>query len=105
MLPVVSALLACLAAWFRSRHSMQLEILALRHQLAVYQQSVPRPRIRADRPPVVGLACPSVVRVAGRACLCPTPHRDRLAEEAIPRALEAFKSRQHVWSAHHCQGG
>ena len=46
MLPVVSALLACFAAWFRSRHSMQLEILALRHQLAVYQRSVPRPRIR-----------------------------------------------------------
>jgi putative transposase len=46
MLPVVSALLACLAAGFRSRHSMQLEILALRHQLAVYQRSVPRPRIR-----------------------------------------------------------
>jgi hypothetical protein len=46
MLPVVSALLACLAAWFRSRHSMQLEILSLRHQLAVYQRSVPRPRIQ-----------------------------------------------------------
>jgi putative transposase len=46
MLPVMSALLACLAAWFRARHSMQLEILALRHQLAVYQRSVPRPRNR-----------------------------------------------------------
>jgi hypothetical protein len=46
MLPVVSALLACLAAWFRSRHSMQLDILALRHQVAVYQRSVPRPRIQ-----------------------------------------------------------
>lgn len=45
MFPVVSALLACLAAWFRSRRSMQLEILALRHQVAVYQRSVPRPRI------------------------------------------------------------
>ena len=50
MLPVMSALLACLAAWFRSRRSMQLEIVALRHQVAVYQRSVPRPRIRpADR--------------------------------------------------------
>jgi hypothetical protein len=46
MLPVVSALLAYLAAWLRSRHSMQREILALRHQLAVYQRSVPRPRIQ-----------------------------------------------------------
>jgi putative transposase len=29
MLPVVSALLACLAAWFRSRHSMQLDFFTV----------------------------------------------------------------------------
>jgi putative transposase len=46
MSPVASALLAFLAAWFRSRCSLQLEILALRHQLAVYQRSVPRPCIQ-----------------------------------------------------------
>jgi putative transposase len=46
MSPVVSALLAFLAVCFRSRRSLQLEILALRHQLAVYQCSVPRPRIQ-----------------------------------------------------------
>jgi putative transposase len=50
MPPVICALLACLAACFRSRRSIQLEILALRHQLAVYQRSVPKPRIQpADR--------------------------------------------------------
>jgi hypothetical protein len=50
MFPVVSALFAFLAAYFRSRWSMQLEILALRHQMAVSQRSVPGPRIRpADR--------------------------------------------------------
>jgi putative transposase len=46
MRPVVSALLAFLAACFRSRRSMQLEILALRHQMAVYERSIPRPRIQ-----------------------------------------------------------
>jgi hypothetical protein len=46
MRPVVSALLAYLTTWLRSRHSLQLEILALRHQVAVYQRSVPRPRIQ-----------------------------------------------------------
>jgi putative transposase len=46
MRPVVSALLALLAACFRSRRSMQLEILALRHQVAVYQRSVPGPRVQ-----------------------------------------------------------
>jgi putative transposase len=47
MLPVLSALLACMAALVRSRTSLHLEHLALRHQLAVYQQSVPRPHLRA----------------------------------------------------------
>ena len=46
MPPVLRALLAFVIALFRSRHSMQLEILALRHQLAVYKQSVHRPRLR-----------------------------------------------------------
>ena len=46
MPPVVCALLSFLAACFRSRCSMQLEILALRHQLAVYRRSVPRPRLQ-----------------------------------------------------------
>jgi putative transposase len=36
-----------MAALFRSRTSLSLEHLALRHQLAVYQRSVPRPRLRA----------------------------------------------------------
>jgi hypothetical protein len=45
--PVICALLAFMAALFRSRASLHLEHLALRHQLAVYQPSVPRPRLRA----------------------------------------------------------
>jgi putative transposase len=47
MLPVISALLACMAALVRSRASLHLEHLALRHQLAVYRRSVPRPHLRA----------------------------------------------------------
>ncbi len=47
---VISAVLAYLASWFQSRHAMQLEILALRHQLAVYQHGGKRPKLRpADR--------------------------------------------------------
>jgi len=47
---VVSAVLAYLAAWFQSRHIMQLEILALRHQLAVYHNSSKRPPLQpSDR--------------------------------------------------------
>src|SRR5215510_9540652 len=47
MLPVISALLAFVASLFQSRASLCLEHLALRHQLAVYQRSVPRPRLCA----------------------------------------------------------
>jgi transposase InsO family protein len=47
MLPVISALLAFVTGLFRSRVSLCLEHLALRHQLAVYQQTVDRPRLRS----------------------------------------------------------
>jgi putative transposase len=44
--PVVSTLLAFISILSRSRASLYLENLALRHQLAVYQQTVNRPRLR-----------------------------------------------------------
>jgi hypothetical protein len=47
MLPVISALLAFVAGLFRSRASLCLEHLALRHQLAVDQQTVDHPRLRS----------------------------------------------------------
>ena len=43
---VLPALIAWIASTFRSRADMQLEILALRHQLAVYQRTPNRPRLR-----------------------------------------------------------
>jgi putative transposase len=47
---VIPAILAYLTSWFQSRHAMQLEILALRHQLAVYQHSIKRPQLQpSDR--------------------------------------------------------
>jgi hypothetical protein len=45
MLPVLSALLAFLGALFRSRHSLVLQALALQQQVAVYKQTVNRPRL------------------------------------------------------------
>ena len=46
MLPILSALCAFVASLFHSRWAMQLKILALQHQLAVYKQTVARPRLR-----------------------------------------------------------
>jgi hypothetical protein len=47
---VLVAALASMASLFRSRRALQLEVLALRHQLAVYHRTAQRPRLRpADR--------------------------------------------------------
>jgi putative transposase len=48
MLPVMAALLASLGALFRSRRSLALQVLTLQHQVAVYQQTVHRPRLRSS---------------------------------------------------------
>ncbi len=50
MLDFMSSLVAALRDLTRSRLSLQMEIFALRHQLAVYKRTARRPRIRpADR--------------------------------------------------------
>jgi hypothetical protein len=49
MPPIISALLAFVTTMFR-HESLRLENLALRHQLAVYQQMIHRPQLRpSDR--------------------------------------------------------
>ena len=45
--PVFAAFLAFLSTSFRTRAALQLEILALRHQIGVLQRSVKRPKLTA----------------------------------------------------------
>jgi putative transposase len=45
MWPVFQALPAVICTVARSRVSLQFEVVALRHQVSVYQRSVKRPRI------------------------------------------------------------
>jgi transposase InsO family protein len=45
--PILSAILKSLATFFRTRAALQLEILALRHQLGVLQRSVKKPKLTA----------------------------------------------------------
>ncbi len=50
MKTILSALISTIKSTVRSRLSLQVEILALRHQLAVYQRTPRRPRLKlADR--------------------------------------------------------
>jgi hypothetical protein len=44
--PVVTAFIAFIATLFRANSALRLENLALRYQLAVYKQTVHRPRLR-----------------------------------------------------------
>ena len=46
-IPILLAFFVFLAGMFRSRAALQIEILALRHQLNVLQRSVKRPRLNA----------------------------------------------------------
>ena len=46
MIPFFIGFLTCLSAFFRSRYSLGLEILALRQQLGVLKRKHPRPRLR-----------------------------------------------------------
>ena len=45
MLAYLRHTLAVLRTLFRSRAGLQIEILALRHQLIVYERTAPRPRL------------------------------------------------------------
>ena len=55
MKTLVVAMIAFVSTLFRSRRSLHFEIIALRHQLTVYQRTVKRPRIGpGDR-----VLCPS----------------------------------------------
>jgi len=50
MPPVLLALISFLRSLLRTRRSMQLEILSLRHQLSIFQLTVKRPKLTpADR--------------------------------------------------------
>ncbi len=46
MTSIIRALIAFAVSLFRSRMSLQLENLALRHQLTVYHRSIPRAYVR-----------------------------------------------------------
>jgi hypothetical protein len=92
MKPVVHALWAFVVNWFRSRLSLQLETGALRHQLAVYQSPIRRPRIRpTDR---ILWSWLSRHWSAWRAApdLRAAHYRNRLAAQAVSRSLVKTES-------------
>ena len=105
MLPILSALLAFIAALFRSRASLCLEHLALRHQLAVYKQTIHRPRLRlSDRLFWVWL---SRLWPGWQAALAFVQPHTVIAWQTptISRPLAPAEPAGQAWSTHDCQGG
>ncbi len=91
MFGLLSILLTALSSLFRTRAPLQLENLALRHQLSVLHRSVKRPKLTAaDR---LFWAVRSLERMAIR-----PPHREAgnrhcLASERLPAVLDTgFRS-------------
>ena len=90
---IVAILIASVLTWFRSRLSMQMELIALRHQVAVYS------RASLDR------SCSRLIAGSGRgsrACgpagnrllrFRPTADRHCLAEDALQGLLETLRVR------------
>ena len=66
MLEHVGFIVAVLARRFRSRAVLELENLALRHQLHVLRRLAGSAPPDHDRPPALGLALPIVAAVPGQ---------------------------------------
>jgi hypothetical protein len=87
----ISILLTSISTWFRSRLAMQMELIALRHQVAVYKQSISRPKLQSsDRWLWVWLSPDSVT--VGRRITPPTAATERsmkLSPHAAPQYPDA----------------
>src|SRR5713226_8310876 len=64
MSSLISALIASFSSAFRTRAALQLEIVALRHQIGVLQRSSRHGPADASRPNAVGMAVANLGRVA-----------------------------------------
>ncbi len=69
MSPFFIALLALVASTFRTRAAQQAEIVALRHQIAVLQQSAPVVSDFGKRTGCFGFGCPVSGRTGGAGCV------------------------------------
>ena len=92
MISVLVALFLSLRSCLRSRVVLQLEILALRHQLQVLNRSRPRRLQLVPADLALGVAVAIVDRLANRARHRPAGHRHRLASSGLPPVLDLEES-------------
>jgi hypothetical protein len=80
---VFSALFAAVLVSFLNRAALQVEVLALRHQLGVLHRSVKRPKLTAADPSLLGMAVGAMERLADSTGHRPAGNGDRLAQESF----------------------
>ena len=97
-LSALHMLAAAASAAFKSRAALQLENLALRHQLGVLRRSVKRPKLTVSRSTPLGVA----VRVLDRLAICPghrqAGNRHWLAPQGLPAVLDMESSSRPTWA-------
>jgi hypothetical protein len=81
--PVLTALFAFISASFRTRAALQLEILALRHQICILQRSVKTPEAERSGPLSLGVALLGLERLAIGCFHHQGRHGDRLAAQGL----------------------
>src|ERR1017187_409503 len=88
MLKFERSIVSRLVCRFRSRAAVELENLALRHQLHVLRRQRPgsAPAVRA-RPPALGLALPIMATLSGGDGVGQAGHRRPMAPSGIPSVL------------------
>src|SRR5215471_17676166 len=88
MITILSTLVCLL--WFRvrSRASLELELIGLRHQVIVLRRQRPRRlRLFLNRPSVLGLALPGATSTPRYLGTRQTGDRDRMASQGLPHLL------------------
>ena len=99
MLVTMRALLYHVLDSIRTRQSLQLEVLVLRHQLAVYQRSVARPRTRRGDRILWSFLSRHWDGWREGPGLRPPRDRDALAAPTIPGSLAKAQPTRHSRSA------
>ena len=87
MLTILSAIVSLVCFRFRRRASLELEVLALRHQVAVLHRQRPGRVASSERPPAVGLALPSLAALPEGDGAGQAGDRDPVAPAGLPQIL------------------
>src|SRR4030095_6630216 len=89
--PIFSAFLTSVLYAFRSRAALQLEIIALRHQLGVLQRSVKRPKLTPQIEPC-GLGCAPFGTIGNLAFPSSKSRRSSAGTESVGARSQAHSS-------------